>query len=58
MTRERDRRPRLVAAVPIDPPRKPTKTRKLKQHREIQAWRRAAETSASKAAQQERNPQP
>ena len=52
------KRPRLIAGVPIDPPRKPSRTRKLKQHRQAQAWRRHAEKSASKAAQQERNPQP
>ena len=41
-----EKRPRLVAAVPVDPPRKPTRTRKLKQHKEIQAWQRHAEKSA------------
>ena len=41
-------RPRLIAATPIETPRKPARTRKLKQHKEIQAWRRHAEKSDEK----------
>ena len=40
------KRPRLIAAIPIDPPRKPTRPRKLKQQKQIQAWRRHAEKPA------------